>query len=97
MPVSPLDDSFVLIYVRAHMHGHTRRYTTTTTSLPYIPTHRFVGIYVGKIITAHISSLSPGLSRISSKDPISSIGLRTWEVLVGVVRLPLLFSALCHI
>lgn len=75
---------------------HPERNTNTTaTSLSYIPTCTFVGIYVGKVNTAPTSSLPLGLSGISSKDPILSLGYSAWNLPVGVV-LPALFSGLCH-
>lgn len=41
----------------------------------FIPTSRFVRIYAGKVNTSQIRSLSPGLTGISSKDPVVSICL----------------------
>lgn len=68
-----------------------------TTSLSYIPTCRFVGIYVGKVNIDQISVLSPGLSGISPKDPVIPLGIRPWNLSVAVVLSAWSFSGLCHI
>ena len=92
MSVSLLSDD---VFVPTYMCGP--KAPLITTSLSYIPTRRCVGIYVGKVNTDQISTLSPGLLGISPKRPVIPLGFSPWHLPAAVVLPAWSFSGLCHI